>query len=57
MLKRLNELTKKERNKLSMRMKNGTLKKHIDEFGYLCYDEQELTEWKPKKFGRKIKNF
>lgn len=55
MLKRLKDLEKKQRDKLSMRMKNGTLNKHIDEDGYLCYDDQELMKWKSKKVGRKIK--
>ena len=55
MLKRLNELTRKERNRLTMRMKRGILKKYIDEEGYLCYKEEELNTWQPRKAGRKIK--
>ena len=55
MIKRLKELTTKDRNRLTMRMKRGLLKKHLDEEGYLCYDEDELNDYKPRKSGRKAK--
>jgi len=36
-------------------MSKGYIKKYIDEYGYLCYDKEELDKLKPKKRGRKPK--
>lgn len=54
-MKRLIELPKIEYRKIRFRQTKGTMKQFIDEEGYLCYDEEEYLNWKPKKAGRKIK--
>lgn len=57
-MKRLNELRKCNNNLaqiITMRQKLGSMSKFIDKDGYVCYDETELAEWKPKKVGRKSK--
>ena len=58
MLKRLNDL-RLENNKLyrriAMRQTKGTMGYFVDNEGYVCYDTEELKNWKPKKAGRKPK--
>jgi hypothetical protein len=54
-VKRLIELPEIEYRKIRFRQTKGTMKQFIDEEGYLCYDEEEYRNWKPRKAGRKIK--
>lgn len=54
MLKRIIELTYNEARKIRARQKVGTMKEYYDEEQYLCYDEEELKTYKPKKSGRPI---
>ena len=53
-MKRLAELPHNEYRKIRDRQKKGTMRELIDEYGYLCIDEEEYKNWKPKKAGRKI---
>jgi fibrillarin-like rRNA methylase len=55
-MKRLIELSHSEASKIRARQNNGTMSELYDCEKYLCYDEQEYKEWKPKKSGRKPKN-
>lgn len=55
MLIRLMSLTHKEASKIRDRQKKGTMKSYYDDELYLCYDDEELKNWKPRKNGRKPK--
>lgn len=55
-LVRLVNLTKSQANKIRERQKKGTMAEHFDSENYLCFDQQEFDNWKPKKVGRKAKN-
>ena len=52
---RLATLSHNERRKIGARQKNNRMTKHIDSDGYICYDEEEFSKYKPKKVGRKPK--
>ena len=54
MLKRIIELTYNEARKIRARQKGGTMKEYYDKEQYLCFDEEELKNYKPKKRGRPI---
>lgn len=55
MLKRIIGLPYNEARKVRARQKVGTMKEYYDEEKYLCYDEKELKNYKPKKRGRPSK--
>lgn len=52
MLQRLNTLNKKEIAKISLRMKSGTMVRYVDSDGFVCFDTEELKNWKGRKTGR-----
>lgn len=52
-MKRLIDLTFSEASKIRARQKNGTMTELFDNEQYLCFDEEELKNWKPRKNGRK----
>lgn len=52
-LKRLTDLHTCDANKIRARQKSGTMKEYFDEQGYLCFSEEELKNWQPRKIGRK----
>ena len=54
-IKRLISLSRSEASKIRNRQLNGTMGEYYDDEDYLCYSEQELRDWKPKKIGRKPK--
>lgn len=54
-MKRLVDLTHSEAQKIRSRQLNGTMKELYDAEYYLCFDENEYKNWKPKKLGRKPK--
>lgn len=54
-LKRLADLEHGERRTIQARQNAGTMTKHIDSDGYLCFNEEELKTYKPRKVGRKPK--
>ena len=54
MLKRIIELPYNEARKIRARQKVGTMKEYYDDDQYLCFDEEELKNYKPKKIGRPI---
>ncbi len=53
--KRLIELPRGEATKIRARQKSGTMTELYDEEQYLCFDEEELVTYKPKKVGRPAK--
>lgn len=55
MLKRIIELNYNEARKIRARQKVGTMKEYYDEEKYLCFDEEELKSYKPRKDGRPAK--
>lgn len=52
-MKRLISLSETEARKIRKRQENGTMSELYDSDLYLCYDEKEYKNWKPKKVGRK----
>ena len=52
-MKRLIELPLSEASKIRSRQKKGTMSELYDDEDYLCFDEIEYENWKPKKNGRK----
>lgn len=52
-LKRVISLPHSEAMKIYARINNGTMKEYFDDEEYLCYDKEELKNWKSKKVGRK----
>ena len=54
-MKRLVELTHSEAQKIRSRQLKGTMKELYDQENYLCFDEIEYKNWKPRKNGRKPK--
>lgn len=54
-LKRLADLEHGKRRTIQARQDAGTMTRHIDKYGYLCFDEDELKTYKPRKSGRKPK--
>ena len=60
MLKRLNDLRNvndKLYSKIAERQRRGRMSYFVDNEGYVCYDDEELKNWKPRKAGRKPKYF
>lgn len=55
MLKRIIELPYNEARKIRARQKVGTMKEYYDDDQYLCFDEEELKSYKPRKDGRPAK--
>ncbi len=55
MLVRLVSLSRKEACKIRDRQLKGTMTELYDDEKYLCFDDQELKVWKPRKCGRKPK--
>lgn len=55
-LKRLISLPHSEATKIRERQKAGTMTEFYDDEQYLCYSEEELQSYKPKKRGRPSKN-
>ena len=55
MLKRIIELSYNEARKIRARQKVGTMKEYYDDDQYLCFDEEELKIYKPRKDGRPAK--
>lgn len=54
-MKRLVCLDLAEARKIRGRQLRGSMTELYDEEDYLCYDEEELKNWSPKKRGRKVK--
>lgn len=54
-LVRLSSLSRSDANKIRERQKKGTMKEYFDKENYLCFDQKEYDNWKPKKVGRKAK--
>lgn len=52
-IKRLITLTHAEACKIRARQKSGTMGEYYDDEQYLCYSEEELERYKPKKRGRR----
>lgn len=52
-LKRLTSCSTTDYRAIRARQRRGTLSEYYDEQGYVCYDENELKDWKPAKRGRK----
>lgn len=55
MLVRLISLPRKDASKIRDRQLKGTMTEYYDDEKYLCFDDQELKRWKPRKSGRKPK--
>lgn len=55
MLIRLVSLSRKDSCKIRNRQLKGTMTEYYDDEHYLCFDDQELKTWKPRKCGRKPK--
>ena len=55
MLIRLVSLSRKDSCKIRNRQLKGTMTEYYDDEYYLCFDDQELKTWKPRKCGRKPK--
>lgn len=53
MIVRVFALPHAEARKIRARQLVGTMKTYIDERGYICYDDEELANYQPKKDGRK----
>lgn len=51
-LKRMSSLSKKVYAKYRERQLSGTMTEIYDNEGYLCYDEDEVKNYKPRKRGR-----
>lgn len=51
-LKRLIELPYREAHKIRERQKAGTMMEFYDKENYVCFNENELALWRPKKGGR-----
>lgn len=54
-LKRMKDLPRNVYSKYRIRQKKGNMTEYIDEEGYICYDEDEVENYKPKKRGRPAK--
>ena len=54
-LVRLISLPHSEATKIRERQKAGTMTEFYDDGQYLCYSEEELNNYKPKKRGRPVK--
>ena len=52
---RLISLPHSEATKIRERQKAGTMTEFYDDEQYLCFSEEELKNYKPKKRGRPIK--
>ena len=58
MIKRLNDLrlvNDKLFIKIVQRQRRGRMSYIVDEQGYVCYDDEELRNWIPRRAGRKAK--
>ena len=55
-LTRLISLPYKEAHRIRERQKAGTMTEFYDDEQYLCFSEEELQSYKPKKRGRPSKN-
>lgn len=58
MLKRLNDLrlvNDKLYVKIAQRQHRGRMSYFVDSEGYVCYEEDELKNWIPRRAGRKAK--
>lgn len=53
MILRVFSLPHAEARKIRARQLAGTMKTYLDERGYICYDDEELASYIPKKDGRK----
>ena len=51
--RRVVDLSIEERSVVYQRMKYGSIHKYYDDENYLCFDDSELANWKPRKRGRK----
>ena len=49
---RLSTLSHTDRVRIRKRQSKGTMSDLVDGEGYICCDENELKNWKPKKAGR-----
>lgn len=54
-LTRLISLPHSQATKIRERQKAGTMTEFYDDEQYLCYSEEELKNYKPKKRGRPVK--
>ena len=54
-LTRLISLPYKEAHRIRERQKAGTMTEFYDDEQYLCFSEEELKNYKPKKRGRPSK--
>lgn len=54
-LTRLISLPYKEAHRIRERQKAGTMTEFYDDEQYLCFSEEELKNYKPKKRGRPVK--
>lgn len=52
-IKRLISLSHNEACKIRARQISGTMNEYYDDEQYLCYSEEELENYKPKKRGRR----
>lgn len=55
-LVRVFSLSATESRKIRCRQKHGTMKEYFEN-GYLCFDEDELATYKPRKSGRRVKTY
>ncbi len=51
-LVRLCSLSHKEMAKIRERQRSGTMQTYYDKDNYICYDNDELATYKPRKSGR-----
>lgn len=51
-IKRLCDCKHSFSQKIRARQKSGTMTEYYDDEGYVCFDEDELEIYKPKKKGR-----
>lgn len=56
-LKRLISLSHTEATRIRNRQIVGTMTEFYDDDGYLCYDEDDLNGYKPRKRGRRPRGF
>lgn len=54
-IKRVSTLPHNEAIAIYHYISKGQIKRYIDDYGYVCYDPEELKNLKPKKRGRKPK--
>jgi hypothetical protein len=54
-LTRLISLPHSQATKIRERQKAGTMTEFYDDEQYLCFSEEELKNYKPKKRGRPVK--